>query len=140
MTPSVKYFLRQNLAVVVVLLAGCGSTWSQSRGADRTGHAVDAAITALAARYLAAGYDAIDHASTAASAQSALEQTRDRWRPLWAALARYAAAHDRWASTLESGSAIDPEDATESYCDLLVLIRELAAGVATELPTVGCLP
>lgn len=124
------------LALALVLL-GCGAsaTQLQARVADGMGRAVDAEVPSLVAAYEAEGDAAIDSAASLPEAEVLLEDVRARWRAVWHALEAFRAAHDGWATALETGGSVDVGRLQSAYCELRAAVEGRA-----ELPDVGCPP
>jgi hypothetical protein len=75
------------------------------------------------------GLAAIENAPDRPAAKAALAKVRQRWASVVAAIKVFAAAHDAWATALESGGTVDLESVLQAYCEL-----RTAAIPWTELP------
>lgn len=125
------------LLALALALLGCGASATQVQAAvaDGMGRSVDAAVPHLVGAYRAEGNDAIDSAASVPEAEVLLEDVRARWRPIWHALEAFRAAHDGWATALETGGSVNVGRLQDAYCELRAALEGKA-----ELPDVGCAP
>jgi hypothetical protein len=119
------------VALLPLVLLDCSPSAMQVQAqvADTVAVAVNAEIPQLLELREQEGLAAIENAPDRPAAKAALAKVRQRWAPVVAAIKVFAAAHDAWATALESGGTVDLESVLQAYCEL-----RTAAIPWTELP------
>ena len=124
------------LAALLVLCCACGPR-AQVVAADTVATIANAAIDPLLSAYEADGNEAIQRAETVEELMLAIPATRDRWKPVWAALRVFAEAHDAWATALEQGQEGDLTAVQAAWCALRAMALEFGVRVG-DFPVLGC--
>ncbi len=108
------------LAVLAVMTCGCtpAARQAQAVAADAMARTINAAVPQLVGDYQREGDAVIDAAPTPDEARAAVAQVRVRWAPVWDAIDAFAAAHDAWASAIESGGTPGLAEIRGAWCDV----------------------
>lgn len=122
------------IGATAAVIPGCGGA-QQARAADAMAKAVNGAKAELLVICEEEG-DAAIPAPNRETSDAQLAAVKERWKPVWDAIEAFAVAHDRWATAIEAGGAVDAEGVLTAFCKLAGLAKPWLE--LPDIPGVAC--